>query len=103
MSDQSKYRTILLFGMPGSGKGTQGSVLGQLPDLVHVSMGDVFRKIPKYGHFGQEIARHFDRGLRARRPHGAHLGAAHPDPRDAGTAAPRPAYTDPRWPAAELL
>lgn len=58
MAEQQKYRTILLFGMPGSGKGTQGSVLGQLPDLVHVSMGDVFRKIPKYGHFGQEIARY---------------------------------------------
>jgi adenylate kinase len=58
MDQQHKYRTILLFGMPGSGKGTQGAVLGQLPDLVHVSMGDVFRKIPKYGHFGQEIARY---------------------------------------------
>ncbi len=57
MADSPKYRTILLFGMPGSGKGTQGAVLGQLPDLVHVSMGDVFRKIPKYGHYGQQIAR----------------------------------------------
>ncbi len=50
-----KYRTILLFGMPGSGKGTQGSVLGQLPDLVHISMGDVFRKIPRLGKIGAEI------------------------------------------------
>src|SRR3954451_1953020 len=62
MADSHKYRTILLFGMPGSGKGTQGAVLGQLPDLVHVSMGDVFRKIPKYGHFGQEIARYTSTG-----------------------------------------
>ncbi len=62
MDDSHKYRTILLFGMPGSGKGTQGAVLGQLPDLVHVSMGDVFRKIPKYGHFGQEIARYTSTG-----------------------------------------
>jgi adenylate kinase len=51
----TKYRTILLFGMPGSGKGTQGTVLGQLPDLVHISMGDVFRKIPKSGQLGAEI------------------------------------------------
>ncbi|WP_422925912.1 adenylate kinase family protein [Singulisphaera sp. PoT] len=58
MADQPKYRTILLFGMPGSGKGTQGAVLGQLPGVVHISMGDVFRKIPKYGHFGQEIERY---------------------------------------------
>jgi adenylate kinase len=55
---QHKYRTILLFGMPGSGKGTQGAVLGQLPDLVHISCGDVFRKLPKFGELGREIV-HF--------------------------------------------
>ncbi len=62
MSEHRKYRTILLFGMPGSGKGTQGMVLGQLPDLVHVSMGDVFRKIPKSGMFGREIAGYTSQG-----------------------------------------
>src|SRR3954449_4818589 len=63
MADQThKYRTILLFGMPGSGKGTQGAVLGQLPGLIHISMGDVFRKIPKYGRFGQEIAKYTSQG-----------------------------------------
>ena len=55
MAAERKYRTILLFGMPGSGKGTQGTVLGQLPDLVHISCGDVFRKLPKYGTLGKEI------------------------------------------------
>jgi adenylate kinase len=60
--DVLKYRTILLFGMPGSGKGTQGAVLGQLPDFVHISMGDVFRKIPKYGHFGREIEQYTSQG-----------------------------------------
>lgn len=55
MSAERKYRTILLFGMPGSGKGTQGTVLGQLPDLVHISCGDIFRKLPKYGTLGKEI------------------------------------------------
>jgi adenylate kinase len=62
MDAPKKYRTILLFGMPGSGKGTQGAVLGQLPDFVHVSMGDVFRKIPKWGRIGQEIARYTSQG-----------------------------------------
>ncbi len=62
MPERSKYRTILLFGMPGSGKGTQGMVLGQLPDLVHVSMGDVFRKIPRSGMFGREIAAYTSQG-----------------------------------------
>ncbi len=50
-----KYRTILLFGMPGAGKGTQGAVLGKLPEFVHISMGDVFRKIPRLGKIGAEI------------------------------------------------
>src|SRR5438876_1945696 len=59
---QKKYHTILLFGMPGSGKGTQGAVLGRLPGLVHISMGDVFRKIPRYGRFGQEIAQYTSQG-----------------------------------------
>lgn len=59
----SRYRTILLFGMPGSGKGTQGSVLGQLPDLVHVSSGEVFRKLPKYGSLGREIEKFTSQGL----------------------------------------
>ena len=62
MADSGKYRTILLFGMPGSGKGTQGAVLGQLPGLVHISMGDVFRKIPKYGRFGHEITSYTSQG-----------------------------------------
>ena len=58
-----KYRTILLFGMPGSGKGTQGLVLGQLPFLIHMSCGDVFRKIPKYGELGREIVKYTSHGL----------------------------------------
>ena len=58
----SKYRTILLFGMPGSGKGTQGQVLGQLPDLVHVSCGDIFRKLPKWGELGREVVRYTSSG-----------------------------------------
>ncbi len=57
-----KYRTILLFGMPGSGKGTQGAVLGQLPDLVHISCGDIFRKLPKHGELGREIVHYTSQG-----------------------------------------
>jgi adenylate kinase len=58
-----RYRAYLLFGMPGSGKGTQGAVLGQLPDLVHISMGDIFRRIPKYGKLGREIDQYTSQGL----------------------------------------
>ena len=64
MADENhKYRTILLFGMPGSGKGTQGAVLGQLPSFIHISMGDVFRKIPRAGRFGREIEQYTSQGL----------------------------------------
>jgi adenylate kinase len=63
VQENQKYRSILLFGMPGSGKGTQGAVLGQLPDLVHISMGDIFRKIPRTGKFGREIERYTSQGL----------------------------------------
>lgn len=58
-----RYRTILLFGMPGSGKGTQGAVLGQLPGLIHISSGDVFRKLPKHGDLGREIESYTSQGM----------------------------------------
>jgi len=57
-----KYRSIIFFGMPGSGKGTQGAVLGQLPDFMHISMGDIFRKIPRTGKFGREIESYTSQG-----------------------------------------
>ena len=63
VEEDHKYRSILLFGMPGSGKGTQGAVLGQLPSLVHISMGDIFRKIPRTGKFGREIEKYTSQGL----------------------------------------
>jgi adenylate kinase len=63
VDEHHKYRCILLFGMPGSGKGTQGAVLDQLPDLVHISMGDIFRKILRTGKFGREIERYTSQGL----------------------------------------
>ena len=40
-----KYRAFLLFGAPGSGKGTQGNVLGKIPGFVHVSTGELFRNL----------------------------------------------------------
>lgn len=40
-----KYRTILLFGAPGAGKGTQGKILGTIPNMFHFACGDAFRKM----------------------------------------------------------
>src|ERR1700757_5212424 len=39
------YRTVLLFGAPGAGKGTQGKILGTIPNFFHCACGDVFRSL----------------------------------------------------------
>ena len=38
-------RGIILFGYPGSGKGTQGRILSVLPGFQHVAMGDILRAV----------------------------------------------------------
>lgn len=43
--ERIKYRTVLLFGAPGSGKGTQGKILGTIPGLFHFACGDAFRNL----------------------------------------------------------
>ncbi len=40
-----RYKSILLFGAPGSGKGTQGKILGHIPGFYHSSSGDIFRTL----------------------------------------------------------
>jgi len=40
---QPMPRAILLFGYPGSGKGTQGRILSALPGFHHIAMGDILR------------------------------------------------------------
>jgi adenylate kinase len=40
-------RAILVFGYPGSGKGTQGRILSALPGFHHIAMGDIFRALEK--------------------------------------------------------
>ncbi len=41
----SKIEKIVLFGAPGAGKGTlAGRIKGILPEIVHISTGDLFRK-----------------------------------------------------------
>ena len=56
MGKEAKRRAILLFGMPGVGKGTQGAALGALPGFVHVSSGEVFRNLNKLGRLGRQVA-----------------------------------------------
>ena len=58
-----RYASILMFGCPGSGKGTQGVVLGQMPNLVHLAMGDIFRALDKASDIGKEFLSYSTKGL----------------------------------------
>jgi adenylate kinase len=57
-----KYRTILLFGAPGSGKGTQGKILGTVPNFFHCACGDVFRNLTIDSPIGRTFVEYSSRG-----------------------------------------
>lgn len=61
MADK-KYSTVLLFGAPGVGKGTQGRILGQIPGFFHLSCGDVFRSLDINSPEGREIYQYSSKG-----------------------------------------
>jgi adenylate kinase len=56
------YRTILLFGPPGSGKGTQGKILNAMPLFFHCACGDVFRSLDPKSEMGIEFAKYSKTG-----------------------------------------
>ena len=57
-----KYRTILLFGAPGSGKGTQGKILGTIPNFFHCACGEVFRSLHPDTPLGKTFITYSSRG-----------------------------------------
>ena len=57
-----KYRTVLLFGAPGAGKGTQGKILGTIPQFFHCACGDVFRSLSVDSPLGQTFVEYTSRG-----------------------------------------
>lgn len=57
-----KYRTILLFGAPGSGKGTQGKILGAIPGFFHFACGDAFRNLRITDPIGRIFIEHSSKG-----------------------------------------
>jgi adenylate kinase len=57
-----KYRTILMFGAPGSGKGTHGKILGAIPGFFHCSCGDVFRSLSPDMPLGKVFVEYSSRG-----------------------------------------
>ena len=57
-----KYRTVLIFGAPGSGKGTQGKALGSVPRFFHCACGEVFRSLDTRTKIGQAFLAYSSRG-----------------------------------------
>ena len=58
-----RYRSVLLFGAPGSGKGTQGRVVGGIPGFFYVSTGDMFRALRQDDPIGRIFFDYSSRGL----------------------------------------
>mgnify|MGYP001159251224 CR=1 FL=1 len=57
-----RYKTVLLFGAPGSGKGTQGKILGSIPGFYHFACGDVFRSLDLQSETGRVFWEYSSRG-----------------------------------------
>ena len=57
-----RYKTVLLFGAPGSGKGTQGKILGAIPGFYHSACGDVFRTLDLQSEMGRIFWQYSSRG-----------------------------------------
>jgi adenylate kinase len=57
-----KFRTILLVGAPGAGKGTQGKILGTIPNFFHCACGDVFRNLTIDSELGRIFVRYSSTG-----------------------------------------
>ncbi len=61
MSD--RFQTVLLFGAPGAGKGTQGKILGSVPGFYHLSCGEVFRTLDMSSELGRTFMQYSSKGL----------------------------------------
>ncbi|MFN2542433.1 MAG: adenylate kinase family protein [Chthoniobacterales bacterium] len=57
-----RYSTFILFGAPGSGKGTQGKTLGTIPRFYHCPCGDVFRSIDTRTKVGKAFLEYSSKG-----------------------------------------
>lgn len=60
---KDKKKAILILGAPGSGKGTQGKVLGALPHFFHCACGDVFRSLDTSSKLGKEFLEYSNKGM----------------------------------------
>ncbi|MDE0825668.1 MAG: nucleoside monophosphate kinase [Akkermansiaceae bacterium] len=53
---------ILIIGAPGSGKGTQGTILGTIPRFFHCACGDIFRSLDTRTDVGQRFVSYSSKG-----------------------------------------
>jgi len=58
----ARYNVILLFGPPGSGKGTWGKILHQIPGFYHFSTGEMLRLLDVESDLGHRIIETMRRG-----------------------------------------
>jgi adenylate kinase len=58
-----RYKSILLFGAPGSGKGTQGKIIGKIPGFFHNATGDIFRSLDLRSEMGRTVWEYSTKGL----------------------------------------
>lgn len=58
-----RYRSVLLVGPPGVGKGTQGAILGHIPGFFHMASGDMFRSLDKQSELGRKFFEFSSKGL----------------------------------------
>ena len=59
---ERRFPAVLLFGMPGVGKGTQGQLLGKIRGLFHLSTGAIFRSLADDTDDGRLVADCLRRG-----------------------------------------
>lgn len=60
--EEKSMLNIVLFGPPGSGKGTQSALLKEKYGLVHISTGDVFRALDPESELGKLAKSYADKG-----------------------------------------
>ena len=53
---------IIIFGPPGAGKGTQAKIIAQENNLVHLSSGELSRRLLNDKKLGEKIKKYLDSG-----------------------------------------
>ncbi len=57
-----RLKTVLLFGAPGAGKGTQGDLIGRIPGFYHMSTGEMFRSLDRNSELGKTFESYSSKG-----------------------------------------